>query len=365
MKKWNMVIDVARCHDCNDCFLADKDEFVGNDFPPYSAAQPWHGHRWMNIERKERGQYPIVQTGLPAHAVPCTATRRPASTADGAVYKREDGLVIIDPVKAKGHKEIVDDLPLRRHLLERGEAAAAEVHRLRPPARRRLDRDPLPPGLPHRGHQAGAGRGRRDAQPWWRGEGLERYQAELGTKPRVYYKNLHRWDKAFVVRQRGLQRHRRVRRGRQGHGVGRRRHGRRRRGEQLRRVRGRQAGAGQEYEVKIEAAGYKAVARTVTLDESLNLGLVMLGEGVSRLVSRPDIGPMFGARRKAGPDAFLTELRLHRPTAARSYASRRRGHKTSVGTATRAAGRATCQRRRHARAVRRAGRVRNGPSSAT
>ena len=51
MKKWNLVIDLARCHDCNDCFLADKDEFVGNDFPPYSAAQPWHGHRWMNFER--------------------------------------------------------------------------------------------------------------------------------------------------------------------------------------------------------------------------------------------------------------------------------------------------------------------------
>ena len=37
-KKWNMVIDVARCIDCNNCFLADKDEFTGNDFPPYSVA---------------------------------------------------------------------------------------------------------------------------------------------------------------------------------------------------------------------------------------------------------------------------------------------------------------------------------------
>jgi len=58
MKKWNLIIDVALCHDCNNCFLADKDEFVGNDFPPYSVAQPWAGQRWMNIERKERGQYP-------------------------------------------------------------------------------------------------------------------------------------------------------------------------------------------------------------------------------------------------------------------------------------------------------------------
>ena len=48
------------------------------------------------------------------------------------VYKREDGLVIIDPEKAKGQPEIVDDLPLRRHLLERGGAGGPEVHRLRP-----------------------------------------------------------------------------------------------------------------------------------------------------------------------------------------------------------------------------------------
>ena len=82
MKSWHMTIDVARCHDCNDCFLADKDEFVGNDFPPYSAPQPWHGHRWMNIKRKERGQYPIVQTAyLPTpcmhcDAAPCLTDRR-------------------------------------------------------------------------------------------------------------------------------------------------------------------------------------------------------------------------------------------------------------------------------------------------
>ena len=37
---------------------------------------------------------------------------------DGAVYKRPDGLVIIDPVKAAGRPEIVGQLPLRRHLLE-------------------------------------------------------------------------------------------------------------------------------------------------------------------------------------------------------------------------------------------------------
>ena len=110
MKSWHLIIDVARCHDCNDCFLADKDEFVDNEFPPYSAAQPWHGHRWMHIKRKERGQYPLVQTAyLPMPCMHCDEA--PCLTADGAVYKREDGLVIIDPVKAKGRKEIVASCP--------------------------------------------------------------------------------------------------------------------------------------------------------------------------------------------------------------------------------------------------------------
>ena len=37
---WGLIIDVARCHDCNNCFLACKDEFIDNDFPGYSQAQP-------------------------------------------------------------------------------------------------------------------------------------------------------------------------------------------------------------------------------------------------------------------------------------------------------------------------------------
>ena len=34
---------------------------MGNDCLPHSVGQPWHGHRWMNIMRKERGQYPLVE----------------------------------------------------------------------------------------------------------------------------------------------------------------------------------------------------------------------------------------------------------------------------------------------------------------
>ena len=31
--KWNLIVDVALCDNCRLCFLAVKDEYVGNDFP--------------------------------------------------------------------------------------------------------------------------------------------------------------------------------------------------------------------------------------------------------------------------------------------------------------------------------------------
>ncbi len=43
MKKWNMIIDVAECTNCNLCTLAAMDEYVGNDWPGYSAPMPRHG----------------------------------------------------------------------------------------------------------------------------------------------------------------------------------------------------------------------------------------------------------------------------------------------------------------------------------
>ena len=110
MKKWNMVVDVALCHDCNNCFLSCKDEYVENDFKGYSVAQPWFGQRWMNIERKERGQFPMVQVAyLPTPCQHCDSP--PCVTRDSAVEKRKDGLVIINPKKAKGRKEIVASCP--------------------------------------------------------------------------------------------------------------------------------------------------------------------------------------------------------------------------------------------------------------
>lgn len=197
MKKWNLVIDVALCHDCNNCFLADKDEFVGNQFPPYSVAQPWSGHRWMNIHRRERGQYPIVRVAyLPVPCMHCDDA--PCLTPDGAVYKREDGLVIIDPIKAKGRKEIVASCPYGA-IYWNEEAEVAQkctgcVHLLQDGWSETRCSQVCPTGAIRYILADDA-----EMEGIKRTEGLRAYRAELGTRPRVLYKNLHLWEKVFVA----------------------------------------------------------------------------------------------------------------------------------------------------------------------
>src|SRR5262249_15925725 len=48
-QKWNSIIDVAECTNCNLCTLAAMDEYVDNDWPGYAAPMPKHGHKWINI----------------------------------------------------------------------------------------------------------------------------------------------------------------------------------------------------------------------------------------------------------------------------------------------------------------------------
>ena len=45
MKKWNLIVDVGRCHNSNNCFLSVADEYQGNDHPGYAAEMPKHGHK--------------------------------------------------------------------------------------------------------------------------------------------------------------------------------------------------------------------------------------------------------------------------------------------------------------------------------
>mgnify|MGYP000881559461 FL=1 len=104
------VIDVARCNGCYGCQLACKDEHVDNDWMPYAKPQPDTGHFWMKLLEKTHGQVPKVKLEYtPYLCMHCDDA--PCIQKSDAFYKREDGLVILDPVKAEGRKDLVDACP--------------------------------------------------------------------------------------------------------------------------------------------------------------------------------------------------------------------------------------------------------------
>jgi Fe-S-cluster-containing dehydrogenase component len=196
--KWNLIVDVARCDNCRVCFLAVKDEYTANEFPGYSAAQPAQGHRWLDIRRTERGAYPLVE----AHFMPvmCNHCDRPPClkvARDGAVTKRADGIVIIDPVKSKGQSEIVEACPY-------GAISWNEERQI--PQAWTFDAHLLDTGWTRtRGEQACPNSVYRtikvedeEMRRIQSAEQLEVLEPGLDTRPRVYYRNLHLMTRCFV-----------------------------------------------------------------------------------------------------------------------------------------------------------------------
>jgi Fe-S-cluster-containing dehydrogenase component len=113
MARYGMLINIDRCNGCYNCFLACRDEFEGNDYPPYSVAQPAEGKSWMKVTEKERGSTPKIKVDyVPVPCLQC-GNAPCVDKSEGAVYRRPDGIVIIDPEKAKGKKGILADCPHR------------------------------------------------------------------------------------------------------------------------------------------------------------------------------------------------------------------------------------------------------------
>jgi Fe-S-cluster-containing dehydrogenase component len=107
-----VLIDVEKCNGCYNCQLACKDEHVDNDWSPYARPQPDMGHLWMNVANVERGKFPKVKVAyVPKLCMQCGDAPCMKAAGEGAVYRREDGIVIIDPVKSQGQKQIVDSCP--------------------------------------------------------------------------------------------------------------------------------------------------------------------------------------------------------------------------------------------------------------
>ena len=201
MNKWNMIIDVAECTNCQLCALSAMDEYVGNEWPGVAAPMPRHGHNWINILQKERGQ---VTGGSPMIDIAYVPTmcnhcdNAPCLSKGGdAVKKRDDGIVIIDPEKARGRKDLVDACPYG-HIWWNEELQLPQIWP--------FDAHLLDQGWQQtRGQQAcptGAMRAIKvedeEMARMARDESLEVMKPEAGTKPRVYYRNLWRYSTCFI-----------------------------------------------------------------------------------------------------------------------------------------------------------------------
>ena len=198
MSKWNLIVDVANCTNCNLCALAVQDEHVGNAFPGYAEEMPKHGHRWIEIERRERGTPPVTDVAyLPVMCQHCDDAPCIEAAPD-AIAKRDDGIVLIDPEKSKGRRDIVDACPygaiwwnaekqvpqhwfFDAHLLDAGWAEPRCVTVCATNALKavKLEDDEM----------------QRLAET----EGLEPLRPDLATRPRVHYKNLWRYTTAFIA----------------------------------------------------------------------------------------------------------------------------------------------------------------------
>lgn len=197
MQKWNMIIDVAECTNCQLCTLATMDEYVDNDWPGYSAPMPRHGHRWVDILQKERGQGTMIDIAyVPTMCNHCDNAPCLAKGGD-AVKKRDDGIVLIDPEKARGRTDLVESCPYGHiwwneelqlpqiwtfdaHLLDNGWTKTRAEHSCPTGALRSIKVE-----------DAEMARIARE-------EGLAVLKAEAATAPRIYYKNLHRYTTCFI-----------------------------------------------------------------------------------------------------------------------------------------------------------------------
>lgn len=101
--KRTFLIDVDRCTGCHLCVIACKDEHVGNAHEPWARPQPDTGHFWVAVRSLERGRIPRVRmTYLPVFCQHCENAPCIKACPDGAIKRRDDALVWIDPGACTG-----------------------------------------------------------------------------------------------------------------------------------------------------------------------------------------------------------------------------------------------------------------------
>jgi len=107
-----LVIDIDKCNGCYNCQVACKDEHVGNDWTPIAKPQPDTGHFWHKVTDIVQGSVPKVRVRYmhdlcgQCDDAPCIA-----ACTSHAIYKRADGIAIIDPEKCTGNRACLDACP--------------------------------------------------------------------------------------------------------------------------------------------------------------------------------------------------------------------------------------------------------------
>ncbi len=198
MRRWNLIIDVARCEDCNNCFLACKDEHVGNDWPGCALAQPLHGHRWMNIMRKERGAAPMMDVAYrPTPCMHCDDAPCIEKALRQAVYKRADGIVIIDPQKAAGQKDLVKACPYGAIFWNEERNVPQKCTLCAHLLDGKWDKPRCVQSCPT-GALVAVCVEDNEMAARAEAEELHTLQPEMETRPRVYYKNLYLYSHCFI-----------------------------------------------------------------------------------------------------------------------------------------------------------------------
>lgn len=198
MKKWNMIVDVSRCNNCYNCFVGTKDEYVGNEHPGYTAPQPLHEHQWVDIKRAEGGQWPMVEAQFrPEMCNHCDDAPCMKVAENGAVSKRDDGIVIIDPIKSKGQRQIVDACPYDavfwNEELEIPQAWPFDAHLLDSGWSKTKVETVCPTDV-FRSVKVTDAEMLRIVDE----EELKTLESRDGAKPRVYYKNSDVFDSVFI-----------------------------------------------------------------------------------------------------------------------------------------------------------------------
>lgn len=182
--------------------MACKDEHVGNDWPGYTASQPRHGHRWLNIEYLERGQYSRNDVAyLPMPCQHCQDAHCMKAAPD-AVKRREDGIVIIAMEAARGNKALAASCPFGAIYWNEEQNVAQKCTM----CAHLLDDKDWKPGVPRCVHSCPTGSMKfyemepAEFEKLSTQEGFEGFRsAELNNSPRVVYKNLHRYTKNFIA----------------------------------------------------------------------------------------------------------------------------------------------------------------------